>query len=168
LGYYYFLQNTAEADMKYEVDEIIDLPRSKVIELFDSEENLFKWQKGLVAVEHLSGDKGEVGAKTKIIFEMGKRRVEMIETITEKSLPDLFTCTYEADSVFNIVNTRFVEEAPDKTRIISENEFRFSSIFMKLMGLFGKKMFSKTTCSYLEAFKNFAERGIDINAATQT
>ena len=31
--------------MKYTTEIIIDLPRSKVIELFDSTENMYKWQR---------------------------------------------------------------------------------------------------------------------------
>ena len=54
--------------MKYSNEVIINLPIKEVIELFDSEENLFKWQPELLSFEHLSGEKGEVGAKSKMNY----------------------------------------------------------------------------------------------------
>ncbi|MEM6726316.1 MAG: SRPBCC family protein, partial [Bacteroidota bacterium] len=65
--------------MKYQVDVIIDRPRAEVIQLFDSTENLYDWMEGLQSFEHLSGTPGEVGAKSKLTFKMGKRDITMIE-----------------------------------------------------------------------------------------
>ena len=56
--------------MKYSNEVVIDLPRKKVIELFNSEENLFKWQPELLSFEHLSGERGEVGAKSKMQYKI--------------------------------------------------------------------------------------------------
>ena len=86
--------------MHYKTEIVIDLPRARVIELFDSIDNLKHWQPGLQAIDHISGTPGEVGAKSQLHFLMGKRRVEMVETITVKNLPDEFTGTYEAKGVF--------------------------------------------------------------------
>ena len=72
--------------MKYNVEITINLPRTKVIELFDSTENLYKWQPGLMSFDHLSGTPGEVGAKSKLLYKMGCREIEMIETITVKKI----------------------------------------------------------------------------------
>jgi hypothetical protein len=33
--------------MEYESEIVVDLPRERVVELFDSAENLFEWQAGL-------------------------------------------------------------------------------------------------------------------------
>ena len=44
--------------MHYSVDIEIDLPRDRVIELFDSTENLYKWQRGLQSFEHIEGEPG--------------------------------------------------------------------------------------------------------------
>jgi len=70
--------------MKYKVEIITNLPRAPVIELFDNSENLKKWQPGLKSFEHLSQKPGEVGAKSKLEFLMGKREIEIIETKTVK------------------------------------------------------------------------------------
>ena len=85
--------------MKYEVQIEINQPIDRVIELFDSTENLYKWQEGLKEFKHLEGEPGQVGAKSQLRFEMGKRKIEMTETITVRDLPNEFSGTYEAKGV---------------------------------------------------------------------
>ncbi|MDN5204064.1 SRPBCC family protein [Fulvivirgaceae bacterium BMA10] len=143
--------------MKYTNEIEIDLPVEKVIALFDNPDNMSKWQPELLSFEHISGEPGQVGAKSKLLYQMGKRKIEMIETITKRDLPQEFAGTYEAKGVKNWINNRFVETTPDKTKWISDNEFKFSG-FMSVMGpLMGSKAFSKQSMKYMVQFKEFAE-----------
>ncbi len=142
--------------MKYTTAIDINLPRSRVIELFDSFENMYKWMPDLISHEHMSGESGHPGAKTKLLYKMGNREIEMIETITKRNLPDEFDSTYEAKGVFNVVTNRFEEITPDKTRWISDNEFKFSG-FMAIMGWLMPGSFKKQSFKYLQLFKEFAE-----------
>ena len=142
--------------MRYKTEVFINLPRERVIELFDSFENLKKWQEGLVSFEHISGDPGRPGAKTRLLYDMGRRRMEMIETIIERNLPDEFSGTYDASGVHNIVRNYFYDEG-ERTRWVLDSEFQFRS-FMRIMSLFipGSK-FREQTRGSMEAFKRFAE-----------
>jgi hypothetical protein len=142
--------------LKYNVEITINLPRTKVIELFDSTDNLKKWQPGLISFDHVSGTPGEVGAKSKLHYRMGKRDIEMIETITVKNLPDEFSGTYEAKGVWNEVKNFFYEVDEQTTKWVSENEFRCSG-FMKIFIFLMPGSFKKETQKYLEQFKVFAE-----------
>lgn len=142
--------------MKYSTEIEINLPVAKVIELFDDPENLKHWQPGLKSFEHISGVPGQVGAKSKLLFQMGKREMEMIETITARNLPQEFSGTYEVDGVFNIVKNYFVPIDENRTKYISEQEFQFKG-FMKIMGWLMPGMFKKQSQTFLENFKNFAE-----------
>ena len=45
--------------MKYTSEITIDRPRSYVIEMFDSIENMYKWQVGLKSFKVSSGDPGQ-------------------------------------------------------------------------------------------------------------
>ncbi len=141
--------------MKYVCEVSLDLPRDRVVELFDSVENLYKWQPSLQSFDHLSGDPGHPGAKSKLVYLEGKRRIEMIETITRRNLPDEFSGTYEAKGVKNIMINRFVDES-GKTRWITEQEFQFSGL-MKLIAPFMRGAFPKQTQKFLNQFKDFAE-----------
>ncbi|WP_420581143.1 SRPBCC family protein [Reichenbachiella sp.] len=142
--------------MKYTVDIIIDLPRPKVISLFDNPDNMHKWQPDLVSFDHLSGDPGQPGAKSKLHYKMGKREMEMIETVTKNDLPNEMCGTYETKGVFNIISNRFEEVSEKQTRWVSENEFQFSG-YMKLLGIFMKGAFPKQTLKFMNQFKTFAE-----------
>ncbi|NQU48785.1 MAG: SRPBCC family protein [Planctomycetes bacterium] len=62
--------------MKYSLQIDIALPRARVIELFDNPDNMSCWQPGLVSYEHLSGDPGQVDAKAKLVYKMGKRDID--------------------------------------------------------------------------------------------
>ena len=142
--------------MRYTAEVTINLPREQVIKLFDSTENLKKWQEGLQSFEHVSGESGQVGAKSKLLYDMKGRKIEMIETITSRNLPDEFSGTYEAKGVFNSIENHFYEEGAERTRWVADNEFQFSG-FMKIMAFFMSGSFRKQSLKTMEAFKTFAE-----------
>lgn len=97
--------------MKYTQEIIINKPIKEVVALFDNPNNLYEWMEGLQKFEHLSGTPGEPGAKSKLLFKMGNREIEMIETITARDLPTKFSGTYEANGVFNIQKNKFISIA---------------------------------------------------------
>jgi len=142
--------------MKFTVKIKINLARNKVIELFDSTENLKKWQPGLLSFEHQSGTPGEVGAKSRLQYKTGKREIEMVETITVKNLPDEFSGIYEAKGVRNEVKNYFYKVDKNTNKWVSENEFRCSG-FIKIIAFFMPGSFKKETMKYLEYFKEFSE-----------
>lgn len=143
--------------MNYTLEIDINLPRTKVIELFDNPDNLKHWQPGLVSFEPLSGKPGEIGAKSKLKYKMGKREIEMIETITARNLPDEFSGIYEAKGVWNENKNYFSEVDENTTKWTSEVDFQFSG-FMKLIGMLMPGSFKKESCKYMENFKAFAEK----------
>ncbi len=143
--------------MKYTVETEINLPIARVVELFDDPENLKHWQPGLLSFEPISGTPGQPGAKSKLKYKLGKRDIEMIETITVRNLPDEFSGTYEAKGVFNIVKNYFRPVSENKTKYINESEFQFNG-FMKLIGFLMPGAFRKESEKYLLQFKEFAEK----------
>jgi len=142
--------------MKYTCEIEINQPVQKVIKLFDNPDNLSKWMEGLQSFEHLSGTPGEVGSKSKLTFLMGKRKMEMIETVTVRNLPEEFTGTYESKSGINIVTNRFFPISDTTTRYVNEQEFQFGGL-MKFIAPLMIGLFKKQSMKYLVAFKKFAE-----------
>ena len=142
--------------MRYACEVVIDLPRERVIELFDDPDNLAKWQPGLKSFEPLRGEPGRPGAKSRLLYNQGGRKLEMIETVSVRDLPDELSGTYEATGVMNWVNNHFVEISPKKTRWVVETEFRFSGL-MRLMAPFMRGAFPKQTQQLTQGFKDFAE-----------
>lgn len=147
--------------MKYTTEIIVDLPRDEFIKKLDNAENMKHWQRGLVDYELLSGTPGEEGARMNLKYKMGKREIEMVETIIKRNFPEEFHATYDAKGVHNIQKNYFKEEN-GKTRWISESEFQFSSFGMKLMAFLMPGAFKKQSMKYATDFKNFAEKGISV------
>jgi uncharacterized protein YndB with AHSA1/START domain len=141
----------------YRLETEIDLPRDRVIELFDNPDNLKNWQPGLESFEHIEGEPGQPGAKSRLHYKMGKRELDLIETVVRRNLPDEFTGTYETKGVWNEVANRFEETSDGRTRWILENEFRFSTLMMKVMGKVMPGAFKKQTLQNMQQFKDFAE-----------
>ena len=108
--------------MKYTSTVEIDLPRARVIALFDDQDNYPSWQESLVSMKRVEGETGQVGTKTNLLHEMGRRKITMVETVTERALPDRFVATYEAKGVWNEAVNRFTElssKAPPRLLIFS-------------------------------------------------
>jgi len=143
--------------MKYQTEIEINQPIDKVIKLFDNPNNMSKWMEGLLSFEHLSGTPGQPGAKSKLKFKMGKREMEMIETVKVRNLPQEFSGTYETKGGLNHVCNRFIKISDTKTKHITEQEFLFTGFMMKLMATLMKGAFKKQSKKYGEAFKKFAE-----------
>jgi hypothetical protein len=142
--------------MQFSCETYINLPREKVIHLFDNPENLDKWMEGLQSVDHISGRQGYPGAKSRMVFNNEGRRLELIETILSRNLPEEFSGFYETKGIINKVANYFYEEGPERTRWVAENEFQFSGL-MNLMSIFIRSAFPKQTQRHMENFKNFAE-----------
>lgn len=143
--------------MKYTSEIEIEKPIGKVIELFDNTDNLSKWMEGLQSFEHMSGTPGQPGAKSRLRFKMGKREMEMIETITTRNLPHEFSGTYETNGVFNTVKNKFSKVSETRTKYITENEFQFKG-FMKILAFLMPGAFKNQSMKFMQAFKAFAEK----------
>ncbi|MGX1930907.1 SRPBCC family protein [Flagellimonas sp. 2504JD4-2] len=147
--------------MKYTIEIVIDLPRDEFLKKLDNAENMKHWQRGLVKYELLSPDPSREGAQMSLTYKMGKREFDMIETLIKRNLPDEMHTTYDTKGVHNIQKNYFKEEN-GKTRWISESEFQFSGIGMKIMAFLMPGAFKKQSCKYLEDFKAFAENGTSV------
>ncbi len=142
--------------MKYKLDIVVNQPLDKVIELFDNTDNLYKWQKGLVSFDHVSGEPGKKNAVSKLKYKMGKRDIDMTETIEEMNLPSNFTAKYEAKGVTNWVKNTFEAVGENQTKWTAYNEFKLTG-GIKLFGWLFPKKFKKQSYRIMEDFKRFAE-----------
>lgn len=148
--------------MKYSIEITIEKPQSEVIKKLDNIDNMKHWQKGLVSSEHISGTPGEVGAKMRLNYKMGKRDLTLIETITKRNLPNEFHGTYTTKGMHNIQENYFEETPEGHTKWISNCEFIPSGFVMKAMVFLMPGAFKKQSKQYMIDFKNFVEKGISV------
>ena len=145
--------------MKYTTEIIVDLPLQIFIEKLDNPENMKHWQEGLLKYAHLSEKPGQEGSKMELHYQMGKRSILMVETILKRNMPHELHATYETKGVYNIQKNFFEEIGEGKTKWVSDSEFQFSGLFMKIMGILMPGAFKKQSMKYLQNFKAFAEEG---------
>jgi hypothetical protein len=140
----------------------INLPISKVVELFIDKNNFKNWKNDFISFEYISGIPGEVGSVTKLINKRGI----MFETIISRNMAGEIIETYEhkreektilihrATNSFKTLNeNRTLFEV--ETELVEVNGFLFKLI-MTLMAGAGKK-YSQIQ---LNKFKEFAESEI--------
>lgn len=142
--------------LKYTSEITINLPRQRVVELMDDPNNLPHWQPGFISMEHISGTPGEEGAQSRMKYDMGGRKVKMIETVVKRDLPNEMTLTFETKGVYNKQHNAFVEVDANTTKWISHSTFKMGG-FMKLFEWFMPGSFKKESMKYLKQFKAFAE-----------
>lgn len=146
--------------MKFTCSVTIDLPRKRVIELFDSVENLKEWQDGFYSFQPLEGEEGKNGSTAAITYFMGKEKRKMVitETIIDNSLPDYFLGSYVSPHTVNTMKNVFTDLG-GQTRYDAEIHYsQFKGFIIKIIARFKPDMFQKQVQKWLNQFKEFAER----------
>lgn len=158
--------------MKYTVSIEIARPLEEVAQMLADPAHMPKWLRGLVLHEPLSGVHGQVGTRSRVVMQMGQQTFEATETITRREPTDLHgipkgsTVYFEREIVgegmWNAARERLTEASPNTTLWESENEYRFSSLLMRLVGLLMPGTFRKQSLQHMQDFKAFAEQGKDV------
>ncbi|MEU4624852.1 SRPBCC family protein [Actinoplanes sp. NPDC023801] len=161
--------------MKFTVSTEIALPRERVAQLLADPAHLPMWLRGLVLHEPLNGMHGQVGTKSRVVFRTGRQEMECTETITRREPADLhgipsgsivyFEREIVAKGMWSAARERLTEAGPETTLWVSENEYRFSGLLMRLVGLLMPGSFRKQTRQHMQDFKAFAEYGTDVREA---
>ncbi len=142
--------------MKYQTSIEINMSRDRFLEILEDPEGMKNWQPGLLSYEFLDEDRKSPGARMRLIYDMNGKRLEMIETLQERSLPDTMTFTYEAKGVWNRTVNRFELIEPDRVRWTQFNEFRCRGLMAVICFLLPGS-FRRETARSLERFKTYAE-----------
>lgn len=148
--------------MKYTLDIVIEVPLDICTKKFSTTENMKHWQRGLISMEHISGTPGEFGSKMKLNFNLEKRDLYIIETITHKNFPGEFHATYATENMDNLQENYFTTTPENYTKWTSISEFIPLNFKMRMMLLLMPKIFKKQSLKYMKDFKNFAEKEISV------
>ena len=87
---------------------------------------------------------------------VGKRQVDLIETITKSNFPEEFDGKYEWKGGWNTLKNKFIELGDNETVWITETEMHLTG-FMKIIGFLMPGSFKKNSYKFMENFKEFAE-----------
>ncbi|GIE28569.1 hypothetical protein Ait01nite_016140 [Actinoplanes italicus] len=161
--------------MKYTVSLEIAQPRERVAQLLADPAHLPFWLRGLVVHEPIEGPHGHAGTKSRVVLEMGGQKFEATETVTRREPVDLheipsgtvvhFEREIVGQGMWNAARERLTEAGPQTTLWESENEYRFSGVMMRLVGLLMPGTFRKQSLQHMKDFKAYAEHGTDVRNA---
>ncbi|MGN9788858.1 SRPBCC family protein [Nonomuraea sp. ZG12] len=162
--------------MKYTTSIEIALPREKVLQMLADPAHMPKWLRGLVLHEPVDGAHGRLGTTSRVVFQMGKQRMEATETITRlepedlHAIPSSVVVHYDreiaGEGMWQAQRDRLIAAGPDTTLWESESEFRFDGLLVRLVGLVMPGSFRKQSQQHMEDFKAFAEHGTDVRQGT--
>jgi hypothetical protein len=162
--------------MKFTVSIEIDLPRQRVVQLLTDRAQLPKWLRGVLVHEPLSGSDGQVGTVSRVVMQMGQQEMECTETVTRREPADLHGVPRDsvvhydreivAQGMWSAAREQLMEAGPETTLWVSENEYRFSGLPMRLVAPFMRGAFRKQSLRHMQDFKAFAEQGTDVRDVT--
>lgn len=148
--------------LRYSTEVTVARSRDDVIAIIQDPAQAPHWMEGFVSAEPIEGEPWATGSKSRLTFKMGKRDMEMVETILTNNLPDGYHVEYTTDGVRNEIENRLIAVSDTETRWEMDNVFEFGGFMMKLMGGLMPFMFKKQTATYAQNFKAYAEDGTSV------
>ena len=142
--------------MKLKFETVIDASLETVWAAFDNPDNMSRWQQNLESFRHLSGDPGQPGAVSELVYDEKGRKVVLKETITERRQPDFLAGTYESPMAKTLIVNHFEAVGDESTRWTAWCNFSFHGL-MKVMSLFVGGMIRKRTEGDMQRFKLMVE-----------
>jgi uncharacterized membrane protein len=121
--------------MKLKLETVVDTSLDNVWAAFDNPENLPRWQQNLESFNHISGQPGQPGAVSELVFDEKGKKVIVSETITERREPDFLAGAYESPMGKALIVSHFEAVDDNSTRWTSWCNFTFQG-FAKFMSLF--------------------------------
>ena len=145
--------------MKFGGHKDINKSKSVVAKLFADPTHLGEYQDGFQSKELISGEAGQDGAISRMMYKYGKRDMELTETITSNNLPDSFEAYYHHVHMDNTMKCRFEALDENTTRYHYEFEYTRISWFMpKLIAILFPGMYRKQGEKWMQQFKEFVEK----------
>jgi hypothetical protein len=135
-----------------EVD--IDRAQADVAALMADPRNNTKWMDDIARVEPIDGELGTPGSTYRLVPREGN--MVFVATVAARDA-DRLRLRLDASNVVVSVTSTLIETAPDRTRLISEEVFRFKGLFNTLFGFLAQASIKKVHRRHIEAFKRFAE-----------
>jgi len=136
-----------------------------------------KWLRGLVLHEPVNGMHGQLGTRSRVVFQMGKRTMEVCETITRLEPADLhavpgsvvhYDREIAGEGMWRAQRDRIIDAGSRSTLWESESELRFDGLLMRVAGRLMPGAFRRQSQQHLEDFKAFAEHGTDVRFGGRT
>ncbi len=139
----------------------VQVPIDEFIDLFLDQTKFKHWRPGFQSVELLSGEKGQYGVKSKFVYQLGKRPFEVIETVTERNFPYIFSAHYQAPNMVSDIDYQFEDFGGKRTMWGITHIYRLSGSKERWSWL-RPKFYEKQDLQLMLNLKDYAENGVSI------
>jgi hypothetical protein len=140
--------------MKHVVELDINLAQAPLAELYANPELSSQWMDDIATYEPLQGTPGSPGSTYRLVPKSGS--LVFVATVVSRDLPNQVVLHLDAPSVTVSVVGRLVPMSESRTRLISEETFRFGGLFERILGVLARPTIAKVHRRHMEAFKAFA------------
>ena len=124
--------------LSYNSEIIVDQPINEAWAVMNDESKISQWLKGIKNVEHVSGEKGTVGAVTKYTFDEDGQESTVLETIKTIRPNEHISMDFLVEGVMTMDYQVDFTEKNGKTHIKSSTVTKGIGIFMRSMLSFMK------------------------------
>ena len=124
--------------LSYDSEIVVDKPAKEAWAVMNDESKIDQWLKGISKVEHVSGEKGKVGAVTRYTYLEDGQESVILETIKSIGPDEQINMDFEMEGVMNMDYTVKFVEKDGKTHIKSSTITEGQGMFMRSMVSFMK------------------------------
>lgn len=117
----------------YDSEITVDKSIEESYAVMNDESKTSQWLKGIINMEHVSGQKGEVGAVTKYTFSENGQESIIVETLKEIRPNEYVAMDFEMEGAMDMAYEIMFSEESGKAKIKSKTKVIGKNIFMKSM-----------------------------------
>ncbi len=115
----------------YESEITVEKSAAEAWAVMNDESKTTEWLQGIKTIEHISGDKGKVGAVTKYIFDDGNGEQELFETMKSITPEEQVKMDFTMEGVMDMDYTMDFMEEDGTTKMKSTTIVKGGSLMMK-------------------------------------
>lgn len=134
----------------------IDCPVEFAWQTFKNVDLMGEWVQGFVRLETLEGEPETSGSKHLLVFQEGKRQVELVQTVIAFEPNERFEFTAATKGMRNACETLFRADG-ESTMVSSRNQFFAESFLFKMMMPLMRGAISKRIAADFDRLKALAE-----------
>ncbi len=143
--------------MKFKLELPINKSRIEVWKFFTDPDNAKQWQTSLTNIETVQGMPGQPGAEVKWTYLENEREFSIVEKVLQCEEPSRFESLFENKFASNTVRNEFIEQSDNETLWITETNYQFKTLLMKIAGPLLKKNYVTRSQRDMERLKEIIE-----------
>ncbi|MCH3883091.1 MULTISPECIES: SRPBCC family protein [Tenacibaculum] len=144
-------------ETKYTAEIEVNKPIEEVFALFDNPEALKDWMPEVQSIKPIEVRAGKIGSSYKMLIESQGQTMEMTEKIMSHVLNEKMTFQFDSDQMIKTDDFNFIANG-NKTKIVQHCTVEAKSYIMSCMFPYFKSALQTQSVSYMNRFKELAEK----------